>query len=263
MALTGKKMASGNIKNFELRLRRLGLIIVISGMAALLCFAFLLGVDVGKNIDTYPEQIAALPRKALAFIWHPAKIQTPQNVTEDKSREEDSKDEEKIDLTYHNTLTSKKGMAKEQSVAPKKDSNEAPSQSAASLAKNNGESSNGDANLEEQKKSAAIKEITKEESKSKTKETPASAPAHKQKFIIQAASLKEKAKAYQLNRKIAALGFEALIVPVEIKGKGTWYRVVISGFENKAQAQAVSAKISKKIGTNCIIKNVDSNVKKN
>jgi cell division protein FtsN len=253
LALAGKKMASGNTKNFELKLKKLGLIIVIVGMAALLCFVFLLGVDVGKNIDTYPEQIAALPRKVLAFIWHPAKIQ-----------QEDSKDGENIDLTYYNTLTSKKGMAKEQPVAPKKDSIEAPPlQKTASLARSNEENSNVDANLEAQKKSAAIKEITKEESKSKTKETPASAPANKQKFIIQAASLKDKAKAYQLNKKIAALGFEALIVPVEIKGKGTWYRVIISGFESKAQAQAAAAKISKKTGTNCIIRNADSNVKKN
>jgi cell division protein FtsN len=253
LALAGKKMASGNTKNFELKLKKLGLIIVIVGMAALLCFAFLLGVDVGKNIDTYPEQIAALPRKVLAFIWRPAKIQ-----------QEDSKDGENIDLTYYNNLTSKKGMAQQQPVAPKKDSIEAPPpQTTASLARSNEENSNVDVNLEAQKKTATIKEITKEESKSKTKETPASVPANKQKFIIQAASLKDKAKAYQLNKKIAALGFEALIVPAEIKGKGTWYRIIISGFESKAQAQAAAAKISKKTGTNCIIRNADSNVKKN
>lgn len=245
-------MASGNIKNFELRLKKPGLIIVISGMAALLCFIFLLGVDVGKNIDTYPEQIAALPRKALAFIWRPAKIQTPQNVTEEQSKEEETKDEDNIDLTYHNTLTSKKGIAKEQPVAPKRDSIEAQlPQTTAPLTKSNEKNANVDANLEAQKKSTAVKE------------TPAPVPVTKQKFIIQAASLKEKAKAYQLNKKIAALGFEALIVPAEIKGKGTWYRVIISGFESKAQAQAAAAKISKKTGTNCIIRNVDSNAKKN
>jgi cell division protein FtsN len=248
-------MASGNVKNFELRLKRLGLIIVITGMAALICFAFLLGVNVGENIDTYPEKIAALPRKVLAFIWRPAEIQTPQ---------EDSKDEENIDLTYYNNLTSKKGLAKEQPVAAKKDSIEPqPPQTTASLAKGNEESANVGANIETQKKSAATKEAAKDDSKSKTKEAPAFTPPNKQKFIIQVASLKEKAKAYQLNKKIAALGFEALIVPTEIKGKGTWYRVVISGFESKAQAQAAAAKISKKTGTNCIIRNIDSNVRKN
>ena len=61
-------------------------------------------------------------------------------MTEDKSGQEDSKDGENIDLTYHNTLTSKKGMAKEQPVAPKKDSIEAqPLQTTASLAKSNEE----------------------------------------------------------------------------------------------------------------------------
>ena len=248
-------MASGNIKNFELKLKRLGLIIVITGMAALICFAFLLGVNVGENIDTYPEKIAALPRKVLAFIWRPAEVPSPQ---------EDSEDEENIDLTYYNNLTSKKGLVKEQPAAAKKDSIESePPQTTASVAKGNEERSNVGANIETQKKSATIKETAKDDSKSKTKEAPASAPPNKQKFIIQVASLKEKAKAYQLNKKIAALGFEALIVPAEIKGKGTWYRVVISGLESKAQAQAAAAKISKKTGTNCIIRNIDSSVKKN
>ncbi len=248
-------MASGNVKNFELRLKRLGLIIVITGMAALICFAFLLGVNVGKNIDTYPEKIAALPRKVLAFIWRPAEIPTPQ---------EDSKDEENIDLTYYNNLTSKKGLAKEQPVVAKKDSIEPQSpQTTAPLAKGNEESANVGANIETQKKSTAIKEAAKDDNKSKAKEAPAFAPPDKQKFIIQVASLREKAKAYQLNKKIAALGFEALIFPTDIKGKGTWYRVVIPGFESKAQAQAAVAKISKKTGTNCIIRNIDSNVRKN
>ncbi len=243
-------MTSGNIKNFELRLKKLGLIIVITGMAALICFAFLLGVTVGKNIDTYPEQIAALPRKVLAFIWRPAEIQTPQ---------EDSKDGENIDLNYYNNLTSKKGTPKEQAVPQKKDSTEVLPQSA-SVTKDNDESSKSDASMQAQKKSVAVKETVKDESKSKTKETPT--PAYKQKFIIQAASLKEKAKAYQLNKKIAALGLEGLIVPVEIKGRGIWYRIIISGFESKTQAQAAAAKISKKTGINCIIRNIDGNVKK-
>ena len=67
-------MATGNIKNFELKVGKAGLIIIIVGMAVLLCMAFLFGVDVGKNIDTYPEKIAALPQKTLALIWRPAKI---------------------------------------------------------------------------------------------------------------------------------------------------------------------------------------------
>jgi cell division protein FtsN len=154
-------------------------------------------------------------------------------------------------------------MAKEQPVAQKKDDKEATPQSVVPLENNSDDISKEDASLEAQKKSVAVKEKPKDDGKPKAKETPASASTPKQKFIIQVASLKEKNKAYQLNKKIAELGFEALIVPIDIKGKGTWYRVTVSGFESKAQAQAAAVKISKKTGTNCIIKSADSNVTKN
>src|SRR4030043_209632 len=177
-------MASGNTKNFEFRLKKAGLIAVITGMVALLCFAFLLGVNVGKNIDTYPEKISSLPQKALALIWHKGKLQPTENLTDNKNPPEQEKEENK----------------------PK------------------------------------IKE-----------KTPPAAPG-KHKYIVQAASLKEKAKAYQLTKKIAELGFDPKIIPIEIKNKGTWYRVIISGFDNKAKAQESAAKISKKTGTDCIIR---------
>jgi len=37
-------MATGNIKNFELKIGKTGVIIVVAGMAVLLCAAFLFGV---------------------------------------------------------------------------------------------------------------------------------------------------------------------------------------------------------------------------
>jgi len=43
-------------------------------------------------------------------------------------------------------------------------------------------------------------------------------------------------------------------VKVDIKGKGTWYRVIATGFETKARAQAAADRISKKVKTNCIIR---------
>src|SRR4030043_190322 len=108
-------MASGNTKNFEFRLKKAGLIVVITGMAALLCFAFLLGVNVGKNIDTYPDKISSFPQKALALIWHKGKIQPAENLTDDKNPPEQAKGED-IDLTFYNTLTSKKGVAREKTT---------------------------------------------------------------------------------------------------------------------------------------------------
>ena len=81
----GLEMATGNIKKFELKLGRAGLIIVIVGFSALLCAFFLLGVTVGKNIDTYPEKIASLPQRVLALVWRPAKIKAQQNLTDHKT----------------------------------------------------------------------------------------------------------------------------------------------------------------------------------
>jgi cell division septation protein DedD len=49
-------MAAKNVKHFEFKLGRLGLILFTFGMALLVFFVFLFGVKVGKNIDTYPEK---------------------------------------------------------------------------------------------------------------------------------------------------------------------------------------------------------------
>ena len=121
-------MATGNEKNFELKIGKTGLIIIVSVMAGFLCAAFLFGVDVGKNIDTYPGQIAALPQRALALVWRPAKIKSAQNAQGNKIEENQqtmildspaAPTGENIDLTYHNALTSKKGLSKEEASLDK------------------------------------------------------------------------------------------------------------------------------------------------
>ncbi len=86
--------------------------------------------------------------------------------------------------------------------------------------------------------------------------------ASKQAFIIQAASLKDKSKANQMSKKINSLGFKSYVVKIDIKGKGTWFRVIVSGFDGRAKAQTAADKISKKIKTKCIIRRVDTDEKK-
>ena len=51
-------MAAKNTHRFELRMGKLGLALFILGMSALLFAVFLFGVNLGKNIDTYPDKIA-------------------------------------------------------------------------------------------------------------------------------------------------------------------------------------------------------------
>jgi cell division protein FtsN len=222
-----------------------------------------LGVDIGKNIDTYPEQIASIPQKVIARIWRPAKLKADQDVPDNKSGQNQPPAKENIDLTFYNTLTSKKGVVKEQPVPDRQKVVETPAEKPVETKPQPEETDTGDLNMEAQKPSGPVSEKANEESKPKAKEAAPSIASPKQKFIIQAASLKEKDKAYQISKKIATLGFTPRIIKVEIKEKGIWYRVIVSGFENKVQANAAAAKISKKTGTHCIIRRVDVETRKN
>lgn len=51
-------MASKNVKHFEFKLGRMGVFLFTAGMALLVFFVFLFGVEVGKHIDTYPEKFS-------------------------------------------------------------------------------------------------------------------------------------------------------------------------------------------------------------
>jgi cell division protein FtsN len=248
-------MKSGNIKNFEFKVGKAGLIIIVVGMAVLLCTAFLFGVDVGKNIDTYPDKIAALPQKALALVWQPAKIRAAQSAADNKSGQHQSATEEKFNLTYHKDLTSKEGLLKAGSVTEK--------QPLVLPPKNGEETVTGDFNVQTQNPPVPVNDKTKEKDEPKEKEIEQNIASNKQKYKIQAASLKDKTTANKMSKKIASLGFMSQVIKVDVKGKGTLYRVVVSGFEDKVKADEAAQKITKKTGTNCLIKSVDSEAKKN
>jgi cell division protein FtsN len=255
-------MAPGNIKKMELKLGRTGIIIIVVGMAALLCSVFLLGVVIGKNIDTYPEKIASIPQKALALIWRPAKTKATPDIVDDKPGEGQPKAGENLDLTFYNTLTSKKGVVKDQPLTEKKMVETPPPQTDLPQPKREEKEIIDSTDLETQKQTAVVNEKDGDKDKREVKEVETPVAASKQKFIIQAASLKEKAKANQMSKSITALGFKSRVVKIDIKGKGTWFRVIVSGFDERAKAQAAANKISKKTKTNCIIRRVDADKKK-
>jgi cell division protein FtsN len=254
-------MAPGNIKKMDLKLGRTGIIIVVVGMAALLCSAFLLGVVVGKNIDTYPEKIASIPHKALALIWRPAKTKATPDIVDNKPGEGQPKAGESLDLTFYNTLTSKKGEVKDQPLTEKKMVETPPPQTDLPQPKREEKESIGGTGLETQGQTAAVNEKAGDKNKREIKEVETPVAASKQTFIIQVASLKEKANASQMSKSITALGFKSRVVEIDIKGKGTWFRVIVSGFAERAQAQAAADKIAKKIKTNCIIRRADADIK--
>jgi hypothetical protein len=62
-------MATKNLRQFEFKLGKLGVVLFIMGLSILVFTAFLLGVQVGRNIDTYPELISrGIPAKILNSI---------------------------------------------------------------------------------------------------------------------------------------------------------------------------------------------------
>ncbi|MRR17025.1 MAG: SPOR domain-containing protein [Deltaproteobacteria bacterium] len=249
-------MGSGNIKKFELKLGRTGLIIIICGMSILLCLSFVLGVGVGKNMDTYPEKISSVPQQVLAFFWRPARVETSQKSVESKQVQPEKGN---IDLAFHNALTGDKVPAVQQPpgsgkrpdegiLENQKTKPEIPA-AVASEGKDTGSSrkeATGQTPVEPEK--------SRSEAKSKIKETQDPVDETGPSFVIHVASMKDKAKANQIQKTVAALGYPAKVVKADIKGKGAWYRVIATGFKSKALAQSAADKISKKIKTNCIIR---------
>ena len=252
-------MASGNVKNFELKLGRTGLVIVIVGIAALLCCTFLFGIAVGKNIDTYPGKIASLPQRLLALVWRPAKIRAAQTAAENRTLQNQPKAQEEPDLTFFNTLTSEKGAVKEQPIPDKKPIVEAPAaQPLLPQPKNSSTAASISPDSEVKKQQTVMSGTAGDVIEAKIKETESAVVAKEGKFVVQVASLKEKTKANQINKKISALGLIPRIVETNVSGKGKWFRVVVEGFSSKAQAQTAADKISNKTGSHCIVKRTDA-----
>jgi cell division protein FtsN len=257
-------MASGNTKKFELKLGKAGLIIVIVGMTALICATFLFGVSVGKNIDTYPEKISSFPQRILALFWRPARIKVFQTTADNKTVQTQPKGQDELDLTFYNTLTSKKGVAKEQTIPEKKTIMEAPPPSVATAQQKSEENDvAAEPKTETPKTNKAKIEKTPDAIEAKIKEAPPAKIPSGSKFSVQVASLKEKVKASQMSKKIAVLGFAPQIVETDVPGKGKWFRVIVYGFVSKPQAQAAAKKIAEKTGKRCIVRHLDAIATKN
>ncbi len=276
-------MATGNEKKLELKIGKSGLLTVVLGMTALLCAAFLFGIDVGQNMDTYPDKIASLPQKALALVWRPARIRMAQQSAS-LNQVDSSKAEDNIDLRYHETLTSKKGLSDANSFEGKTQvANQAtpiealPAGNTANVPVESPTQHVSVTDDQRPKETAkvAVKDTVKDQEKPKEKETVKpkelsgktgdlhDASSGQEKYFIQVASLKDKSAAYDMNKTIDAMGFHSKIIKIDVKGKGILYRVVASDFHDKAKATEALKKISAKTGSNCIIKKVDAAPNKN
>lgn len=239
-------MSADNIKIFEWKLGRTGLLTLIAGVTILLCTSFLLGVAVGKNIETYPGKIASAPQHFLTAFLRVTKLADEQKTPPDK---ENSAHKDDLDLSFHDTLTSRKpapiadlptaeNKRRDESVMVYQES-KAPL--ALPLPKE-------DATPGKEEKAPAPSGA---ENKAKAADSSHVEPAS---FLIQVASLKDKSKAVQIHKTVVAMGYPSKIIKIDLKEKGVWHRVIATGFETKANAREAGAKIAKKVNVKCIVR---------
>jgi len=70
-----------------------------------------------------------------------------------------------------------------------------------------------------------------------------SPPPVKEKLFLQAGSFKRNEEAENMKARLAFLGVSASIQPIDLAEKGTWYRVRIGPFTNKADIDEISASL--------------------
>lgn len=88
------------------------------------------------------------------------------------------------------------------------------------------------------------------EKKIKTTEKKAEAEAKssfKGKYMVQAASFRDRKKAETLRKKLLNMGYDPVVDVIDLESKGRWFRVCLKGFETRSDAKKVEVKLEKKI----------------
>ncbi len=242
-------MMTKNTRRFEMKLGRIGLILFFLGMSGLLFGVFLLGVTVGKNIDTYPEKMARyLPDRIKTLISRMKQDTTvPAVAMRDDLKQEKPEPEPDMDLTFYDRLGKRKADSKGGTAPDGMILQKAPAGAA-------------------MKKPPPLQATRPLEPKS-----PGPAPAVQEappikeksevqgKFMVQVVSYQEESKAEALVRKIAAMGYAARTEVTELPDKGKWFRVVMGKFSSRPEAQAAIDALSRNTkGLSCVIRSTAS-----
>ena len=210
-------MRPQRMKEFEFRLGKLGLVLFVVGISFLLFLAFAMGVVVGVNMESNPEQAArGIPEILRQKVARSAEGEAVK-ATGDEGRKAEGAEKDKFPLTFFDTLTKGKGAASSEPAQPK-----------------------------------AKKEESRREEAAPEKAVAASASAGK--FVIQVASLQDRKKAEDLRARLEGMGHNPYIDSAELSDRGRWYRVKLRGFETKEEAQKVVDGLQGKIkGLQCMI----------
>ncbi len=72
----------------------------------------------------------------------------------------------------------------------------------------------------------------------------AKTPVLKESFVLQVGSFQNPAEADQRKARLALLGLEANVEPVELPDKGTWYRVRLGPFKSLSEVNHVRSQLA-------------------
>jgi len=94
-----------------------------------------------------------------------------------------------------------------------------------------------------------------QEEKAPVKEKPAvqEKPPVKEHFVVRVASLKDEKKAQELQKKLSDMGYQSMLEPRDVGGKGTFYRVSLRGFETRDEAEKAAELVQKKARLKCLV----------
>jgi len=269
-------MAIKNIRSFEIKLGKLGLILLIAGMGVLVFCAFVLGVNVGKDIDTYPDKIVrGIPR----LITEGIGLLSPKGKSDGDSK---AQDKAALDLTFYDTLTKKGTKATELIDQENRDENSSPAVIVAPAspavtatplppsppatpsapAAPGTKSAPKVLTAKDAPPKPAVAAPAAKAPKAKAGGTepapPVAGPAASANFSIQVVSYNERVKANQLQKKLQGMGYKVEVSEMDISGKGKWYRVMVNNYQTRKEAEKAADNIKKTVkGLNCIVRQGD------
>jgi cell division protein FtsN len=264
-------MAAKNLRQFEFKLGKLGVVLFIIGLSVLIFAGFLLGVQVGRNIDTYPELISrGIPAKMLNSIGLSSPLIKPEipvgtsGVHQTDTSTEDGKAGKRAEGEKAAAVMMTPPAAQEAAVENKE---AAVDPAGKSLTTSPAASPASEVASQAAPRQVASMEVNRAvnppQTPVETKKVKPPAEAKKEamppnkngRFTVQVVSFREKEKADALSKKIKDLGYTPKVSMTEVPGKGQWYRVTVNGFETKQAAEKAADSLIKKIkGVSCVVK---------
>lgn len=237
-------MLPHKIKDFELRLGKLGLIIFILGMSVALLVVFVFGVKVGKDVDSYPGKIVGIiPGLKGKVLSRPAE-------TEGKSAGAEAKDAFK--LGFYDALKKGEGTDELQDVKNRP----SPGSAAPAEQRQAGAVPSPPAPAQKAQAEPAAPAVAAQQppARAEAVKTPALQNAEpSSRYFIQVAALKDEAKARALKAKLEKLGYEPKFETIK-KDKGKLFRIRLMGYSSQEEASKVLGKLEKQLtGTKCLI----------